>query len=594
MSKKRYPAERNVILAAFFCALALSPAGAQNPGSMALTGQVTSQEEGPMEGVLVSAKAARTNITITVVSDEKGRYSFPRARLKPGQYALIVKAAGYEIASPRAVTGVPSRAAQLDPDQHTAPMSVPAGVAANRTAQLDLKLTKAPDLASQLSKADWLISFPGSLEQKRLAMGCGDCHSLERVAKSKYDAAAFLDVIKRMRTYTNGSGPSRPIKRVEVNDGVGSGPREPERPEAAQELAQYLSTLNLSSVSHWKYPLWTLPRPRGEATRVVYTEYDLPRPETQPHDAIPDSDGMVWYSDFSSLYLGMLNPRTGEVKEWRIPEVKPGVTPAGSLSLSFDKEGNVWVGSLFQGAIYRFDKKTETFNSWSAPREYNNSQVRTSMVAPQNSHVDGKVWFSNNLANKRIHRLDLATGQIETFDPYGESRREHSVYCIASDPMNNLIFCDYVGSGIGEINAKTGKISRYPTPSPGAWPRRGSLDSQGRFWFGESAVNRIGMFDTKTKEFLEWRMVNPWTDPYDAMLDRNGDVWTGGMVTDRVIRLTPSTEIQFTTALGKRVEYLLPRPTQIRRVFVDSSATPVAFWAGSNLGASIVKLEPLE
>ena len=44
---------------------------------MALAGQVSSQEEGPMEGVLVSAKAANSTITVTVVSDEHGHYSFP-------------------------------------------------------------------------------------------------------------------------------------------------------------------------------------------------------------------------------------------------------------------------------------------------------------------------------------------------------------------------------------------------------------------------------------------------------------------------------------------------------------------------------------
>jgi hypothetical protein len=42
------------------------------------------------------------------------------------------------------------------------------------------------------------------------------------------------------------------------------------------------------------------------------------------------------------------------------------------------------------------------------------------------------------------------------------------------------------------------------------------------------------------------------------------------------------------------VDYLLPRPTNIRRVFVDNSTTPVSFWVGSNDGASIVKIEPLD
>ena len=42
------------------------------------------------------------------------------------------------------------------------------------------------------------------------------------------------------------------------------------------------------------------------------------------------------------------------------------------------------------------------------------------------------------------------------------------------------------------------------------------------------------------------------------------------------------------------VEYLLPRTTNIRRVLVDNSTTPVTFWVGTNHGASIVKLEPLD
>jgi len=48
------------------------------------------------------------------------------------------------------------------------------------------------------------------------------------------------------------------------------------------------------------------------------------------------------------------------------------------------------------------------------------------------------------------------------------------------------------------------------------------------------------------------------------------------------------------TKTGETVQYLLPRFTNIRRVHVDNSTTPVTFWVGSNHGASIVKLEPLD
>jgi virginiamycin B lyase len=45
---------------------------------------------------------------------------------------------------------------------------------------------------------------------------------------------------------------------------------------------------------------------------------------------------------------------------------------------------------------------------------------------------------------------------------------------------------------------------------------------------------------------------------------------------------------------NERNDRLSLRPTNIRRVFVDNSTTPVTFWVGSNDGASIVKLEPLD
>ena len=48
------------------------------------------------------------------------------------------------------------------------------------------------------------------------------------------------------------------------------------------------------------------------------------------------------------------------------------------------------------------------------------------------------------------------------------------------------------------------------------------------------------------------------------------------------------------SATGKSIEYLLPRQTNIRRIFIDNTTTPVTFWAGNNHGAAIIKLEPLD
>ncbi len=94
------------------------------------------------------------------------------------------------------------------------------------------------------------------------------------------------------------------------------------------------------------------------------------------------------------------------------------------------------------------------------------------------------------------------------------------------------------------------------------------------------------MFDTKTERFTEWSLPTRWTNPYDVTLDKNEEAWTGSMLSDRVVRLNSKT--------GDVTEYQLPRSTNIRRVFVDNTTTPVTFWVGSNHGRSIIKLEPLD
>src|SRR3954452_21022124 len=76
------------------------PLRAQSPADpSALTGTVSSAEEGAMEGVLVSVKRTGSTLTTTVVTDKEGRFRFPRTRLEAGSYALGIRAVGYDLAS---------------------------------------------------------------------------------------------------------------------------------------------------------------------------------------------------------------------------------------------------------------------------------------------------------------------------------------------------------------------------------------------------------------------------------------------------------------------------------------------------------------
>ncbi len=544
-------------------AVLLTPAAhhlliAEGENRAALAGQITSSEEGPMEGVLVSVKKAGSTQTITVVTDQQGRYRFPDSRLEAGEYALAVRAIGFDLESAPAVSLV-----------------------AQKTTTADLKLRKARDLASQLTNAEWLASFPGSDEEKASVRGCAHCHTLELVTRSRHDAHGFVAVIERMSGYPPLAFPLMPQRTPAPR--IGGGPVAAERQQQAwRRQAEYLSGVNLSAGAQWTYPFKTLPRPKENATRVIYTEYDLPARTRQPHDVIVDSAGMVWYASFGEQILGKLDPATGKVTEYPVPVLKPAA-PKGILGMRFDEDQNLWLALQFQGGIARFDRKTETFQTWSLPPELNGDHVQVNQVSPDRHHVDGKVWLQD-AGTYTVLRLDIRSGKFEVFEPYKIPRP--NVYDVIPDSANNGYFLPLGSEEVGRIDAKAGTITMYKTPTPGSGPRRGMMDSQGRLWFGENRADRIGMFDTRTERFQEWPAPTPGAWPYDVTADRNGDAWSGGEYNDRILRLNPST--------GHITEYLLPRHTNVRRVFVDNSTTPVTFWVGNNHGASILKLQPLD
>jgi len=527
---------------------------AEGAAAPALTGQVTSDEEGPMEGVVVSAKLDSSTITVSVYSDKQGHYSFPANRLEPGHYKLKIRAVGYDLDGP----GV-------------------ADLVAQKTTTVDLKLRKTKNIVPQLTNAEWLLSMPGTTEQKATLLNCVGCHTLERIVRFTHDADEFTQVIWRMMGYAQVSQPIKPQRRMDP-DWAGN-------PEQYRKQAEYLATVNLSSVSKWEYPLKTLPRPTGKATHAIITEYDLPRPTIEPHDVILDEHGDVWFTDFGEQFIGKMDPKTGKLKEFPVPELKPGY-PVGLLDIEEDKAGDFWVGMMFQGALAKFDPKAEKFQVYKLQSEYNDNVAQLNMLGLRYD-VDGKVW-TDSAGHQELYRLDIKTGTYERFQPKDQQpdKGPFSIYGIDSDSHNNVYFTDYQSNFIGRVDAETGKYSWFQTPTAHSRPRRVRMDPQDHLYFAEYQGNKIAMLDTKTEKFTEWPLPTPWTGPYYVTWDKSGDLWTGGMTTDRVVRLNPKS--------GQAIEYLMPKDTNMRRVFVDDKTTPVTFWTGSNHAASIVKVEPLD
>jgi virginiamycin B lyase len=224
--------------------------------------------------------------------------------------------------------------------------------------------------------------------------------------------------------------------------------------------------------------------------------------------------------------------------------------------------------------------------------EFNRDSSQQAFVAPQSSHVDGKLWIQD-VASTSVYRVDLKSGKFENFAPFKAIKpdsplagRPHSIYETFPDAQNNLYIADFSDRAIGRIDAKTGEYSFVQTSTDRSRPRRGEFDKDGRLWFAEYAVDNVAMLDTRANKLQEWNLPTKWSMPYQAKVDRNGDVWTGGMAADRIARINSKT--------GEITEYPLPANTNIRNLYVDDSTTPISIWFGNNHGAAIVKLEPLD
>jgi streptogramin lyase len=519
----------------------------------ALTGQVSSAEEGNMEGVVVSAKKADSTVMVSVTTDDKGRYTFPENRLEPGQYALAIRAVGYDLAGPTT-----------------------AAVTAASTATADIKLKKTTNLAHQLTNAEWMISVPGTEDQKAQLLNCTSCHTLERIVRSTHDADEFTQVIMRMSGY---GAVSQPIKPQRMLDATRSG-----SPEQYRKMAEYLATINLSTTDKWQYELKTLPRPTGRSTRAIVTEYTMPRAVIEPHDVIV-RDGMVWYSDFGNQFISKFDPKTLKLIEYPVTKFKPNA-PEGNLSIDFDAKGTLWFDTMYQGSLGNLDPKTGEIKYYPLDPKWNDERVQLNFTG-LHPEVDGKVW-TKSVGTQDIFRVDLASGQWEKFHPTDEisGGSRYGIYQVASDSHNNLWMAEFTEGHLGKIDAKTLKVTWYAPPTPHARLRRMVIDKDDQITVTEYRGNKVAVFDPKTEKFTEYQLPTQFTSPYRAEWDKNGELWTGGMATDRVVRFDPKS--------GKSVEYLMPKDTNMRTVFIDNSTSPVTFWVGSNHAAGLVKVEPLD
>lgn len=536
------------------------PVMAQGPA--ALTGAVSSTQEGKMEGVVVSAKRPGSTMMLSVSTNAKGEYSFPADRLAPGTYDITMRAVGYTL---KATT---------------------ATVKAGGATKLDLGLAKAPTdvLALQLTNSEWVQSAPGTDGQKVAILRCLDCHGLQRPLFSHDGAAEMAQTIHRMSAHSANASPNFPFFHQNASEILS---RPPTKAEA--DLGAYIASINLSSGETWQYKFKTQPRPTGKSTQAIVTTYDLPE-GAAPHDTLLDKAGNVWFSDFQHQFISKLDPKSGKVTRYPVPISKPGF-PTGGLMITMDKDGNIWEGMMGQAQIAMLDPKTEKVSIYLAP-DWDKADTRFTMIDALHSNVDGKLWTKTNggpdpnHANK-LYQFDLASKKFNEVLP-AAGKRDIAAYGMVSDLENNVYGLDNnpAQRQIWRTSAKTGETTYIDLPVGVGGARRGHIDAQNRLWFSQFHANRYARYDIKTRNITVWDVPVPYAGAYDVQYDDVKYAWGADMSTDLVQRLNTET--------NEWDSYLLPTSINTRHIDVQKNPNGLSsMWTEGQQTGQIVHIEPL-
>jgi virginiamycin B lyase len=351
----------------------------------------------------------------------------------------------------------------------------------------------------------------------------------------------------------------------------GQAPQVPELPEGeARQFVQgvcvacHQTDLITGSVGYtqdeWKYlfgQMITLPPPVAEDVSAYLAEHFppsgqrepvlLPGPETvtfqewtaptlgqRPRDPFMHSDGTIWWAGMYGSLVGMVDPATGEMKEFKLdPMARPHTVLEGP-------DGDVWYSGNSNGTMGRIDRETGEITSY----PLNDPAARdphTAIFAD-----DGTLWFTIQNSNK-LGRLDPASGDVWLTDMPSERARP---YGIRKDSAGDLWIAYRGAYKIARVNPETREITEYETPNFGKYPgmdayvRRLAVAEDDTIWYVDSGRGEIGRFDPKTQEFKQWASpAGVDSHPY-AIEVIDGIVWynESNQRPDTLVRFDPRTE----------------------------------------------------
>jgi streptogramin lyase len=261
-------------------------------------------------------------------------------------------------------------------------------------------------------------------------------------------------------------------------------------------------------------------------------DYVLPDPKAGVHEIVIDRQGTIWVPELGGTpstrvyrLLGF-NPKT-EKWEHQIhadpDDVIRNPNKVGMHASVIDSKGNIYMNWFGQGAIGKYDRETGKVEVYRIPT---NSAIPYGMAVDRNDNIWSALWNFGKLT-----KFDPTTKQWTEFTPPtypGNMRRGVGV-----DSKNNVWTGIYAAGNrpakLAKLDQTTGRITEFSIPRRGSQPYEATADFEDNIWFPDTSppVNQpvLGRFDPRDQTFTFYPKPQVGADSPKLQHTVDGAVW---------------------------------------------------------------------
>ena len=243
----------------------------------------------------------------------------------------------------------------------------------------------------------------------------------------------------------------------------------------AEQYANYIGHYNPATQAYQTYnlPQLSVPDPSNKQSMLT-----LP---SAPNDLALDTHGNVWFTELNADAVGMLDPHTGHIRQYRL-SARATVQTLNPYGIAVDPHGTIWFSESSTNLLGKLDPHTGAIHTFPAPG------TATLMEVASDTH--GTIWVTSF----NTGQLFRFTPTTSTFTAYTDSpvSTTGGLYGLAIGPAGDVWGTLTQNNAIVHLDPLKQNFITYQLPTPGALPFGIVISKDHALWFTESGSNKVG------------------------------------------------------------------------------------------------------